>query len=452
MEEEKGISLGDIFRVLKKNILLIIIIVFTAMVVGGVYTFAIAKEKYRADTTLMVAVIRDSDSNSQNNVDYNSTMYMIESTKKLVKEDIVLQPVCEANDIKIEALKKKIDILSQDRTMLITIRVTDVDGDVAKKLANEIAESLIKVTNTEKFEIFNNAISVTTPANRFVYDSPNKIMYMMIFTLLGGVLACVVVFVKEFASNKYTTKKDIEQNIGQKIIGTFYYEKRDKEAKEDLNNKTIRLVEPTIKGFESYNKLLSNIKYADIDNPIKVVASVSNGANELKSTVSANLAYCMAHNGKKVLLVDLDLRKPVLHKTYGVEKENGIIEYIDDEITKDELIKHSEYGVDIITAGKKVVNPMAILESNKLSNLLKELKEQYDYIILDSAPLQACADSLEVAKLCDAVMFNVAIKTSKKADIKESINALKEVGINKIGINVTKVPAEKDAGYYYYGE
>ena len=453
MEEEKSISLGDIFRVLKKNIILIAIIVASAILIGGVYTFGIAKEKYRADTTIMVAVIRDNQSDSNNNVDYNSTMYMIESVKKLVKEDIVLKSVAEENEIGIEGLKRKIQILSEERTMLITIRVTDVDGKTAQKLANEVAESLITVTNTKEFKIFNDSLSVTTKADRFVYDSPNKMMYMMIFTLIGAVVACVVVFIKEFASTKYTSKKDVEASMEEKIIGTFFYDKRkeDKAAKSD-RNKTVELVNPSIKGFEAYNKLLSNIKYFNIDNPIKVIGSVSNGPNELKSTVSANLAYCMANNGKKVVVVDLDLRKPVIYKTFGVEKDFGILEYIDGEITKDQLIKHSEYGVDIITSGKKVINPMAILESTKLTKLISELREEYDYVILDSAPLQACADSLMVAKLCDGVMFNVALKTSKKNDIKDSIDSLKEVGVSNIGINITKVPAEKDSGYYYYGE
>ena len=453
MEEEKGISLSDIFRVIKKNIILICIIVFAAILVGGVYTFGVAKEKYRASTTVVVAVKQPTGSGEQN-IDYNMTAKLLYTIRDLIKEDVVVGPVADKHNMDPGALRGMISVGSVEYSFLLTIEVKNGNGKLAVDLANDVANELIKVvdTNPSLSSFTKDTISVTSPAEKFKYDSPNKIMYMMIFTLLGGVLACVVVFVMEFASNKYTSKKEIEGDLNEKIIGTFFYEKR-KDKKQDKNApKDVQLIKPTIKEFESYNKLLSNIKYANLDNPIKVVASTSTGPNELKSTVSCNLAYCMAHNGKKVCLIDLDLRKPVAYRAFNVSREDGLVDYIDGDITKEELIKHSESGVDVITGGKNVINPIAIIESTKLLELIAELKEEYDYIVLDSAPLLACADSLSVAKICDGVMFNIALKTSKKADIKEAIHSLHAVNVNKLGLNVTKVPADKDNNYYYYGE
>lgn len=447
MEEEKGISLSDIFRVIKKNIILICIIVLAAILVGGVYTFGIAKEKYRAEATVLVAVKTQEDGQ----VDLNVSSKILGTVRELIKQDVVLEPVAKENNMSSSALGGMVNVVSVDYSFLLTIQVENNNGDLAVELANDIVRHLIEVSNTNESiaSLVSNAITVTNNAETYKYAAPNKIMYMLIFTLLGGVVACVVVFVKEFASNKYTTKKDVEQDLKEKIVGVFYYEKR-KNTKQDKNaHKNITLIEPTIKGFESYNRLLSNIKYANLDCPIKVVSSVSTGPNELKSTVTCNLAYCMAYNGKKVCIIDLDLRRPVVYKAFHVSREDGLVEYIDGEITKDKLIKHSEFGVDVITGGKHVVNPIAVIESSALAKLVSELREEYDYVVIDSAPLLACADSLSVAKLCDGVMFNVALKTSKKADIKEAIRSLHTVNTKKLGINLTKVPADKDSNYYY---
>ena len=451
MEEEKGISLSDIFRVIKKNIILICIIVLSAILVGGVYTFGIAKEKYKASSTIVVA-IKDSPGQSQSqNIDLNGSQKILYTIRELIKQDVVSGEVARKHKMSPSALNNMISVGSVEYSFLLTITVVNTNGEDAVILANEIVEQLIDEVNTNQAlaPIFKNTISVTSEARDYSYDSPNKLMYMMIFTLLGAVLAIVVVFIMEFASNKYTNKKEVEVDLNERVIGTFYYEKRKESKKAKNAPKDVKLINPTIKEFESYNKLLSNIKYANLDDPIKVVASVATGPNELKSTISCNLAYCMAHNGKKVCLIDLDLRKPVVYKAFNVSREDGLVDYIDGDITKEKLIKHSDAGVDVITGGKNIVNPIAIIESTALSSLIKELREEYDYIILDSAPLLACADSLSVAKLCDGVMFNVALKTSKKADIKEAIHSLHTVNVNKLGINITKLPADKDRNYYY---
>ena len=158
---------------------------------------------------------------------------------------------------------------------------------------------------------------------------------------------------------------------------------------------------------------------------------------ELKTTVCSNFAFTLAHNEKKVLVIDLDTRKPRIHKTFGTSKENGIVEYLDGQIDKETLIKKTDKNVDIITVGKEVVNPITLLESDKLKELIEELKKEYDYIAI-------------ISKFSDAVVFNIAINQGKKKEIKASIHQLMDAKANVIGINITKANIKDKNNYYYY--
>ncbi|MGM9970345.1 MAG: CpsD/CapB family tyrosine-protein kinase [Anaeroplasma sp.] len=203
-----------------------------------------------------------------------------------------------------------------------------------------------------------------------------------------------------------------------------------------------------MQSLEPYNKLATNIKYNNLENPYKAILITSTVMDELKSTICCNLAYSLAINKKKVCVVDLDLRKPVMHKAFKISKENGIVEYVDGSITKEELIKHTESGVDVITAGKNAFNTLVILEHSKLKTLIEELKKEYDYVLLDTTPVVA-TDCLVAAKLADGIIYNIAINTAKKKNIQESIKTVKTIGNTIIGIVVTKAYLDSNDKYYY---
>ena len=172
--------------------------------------------------------------------------------------------------------------------------------------------------------------------------------------------------------------------------------------------------------------------------------------DELKTTVCSNYAYTLVHNESKVVIIDLDTRKPRLHEVFNVEKNNGIVEYLSGEIDIEKLIKSTDKGVDVITVGKSVTNPITLLESAKLKELIKELKNKYDYIVIDTPPLVACNDAAIISSLADCVIYNVAINQAKKKEIKASLEQLNEAGANVIGINITKANISDRGGYYYY--
>ena len=451
-----GITLGDILRVLRKNWILIAIITFVIFIAGVVYTFGIVKPTYKATATIKVEVPLNSETSAEVGNSVNASLRYVQSVAEHVKHKTVMSAVAERNK---EIIKSADALISETSTsystssIFVQITVTDREGKNAVTLVNDLAAEIAKyskesedttISNAEKF-LCSIVVSDKAPTdgNGFTYAAPNKKLYLIVAFLGGLVLSLVVVFIKEFASNKFQTPEDV-QILGYPVLNTLI----DDKSKDNNNDNS--LIEPSVRNFEPYNRLISNIKFANVDNPYKVIMFTSSIMDELKTTVCANFAYTAAHNEKKVIIIDLDTRKPRIHKVFKVAKEKGIVEYLSGQITKDELIKSTEQGVDIITVGKDVANPVTLLESQKLKELIEALREEYDVVAIDTPPLTACNDAAIISKLADGVVYNVAINQGKKKEVKSAIGQLNDANANIIGINITKANVKDRGGYYYY--
>lgn len=456
---ESSITLSDILRVLRKNGILIGIITVVIFVAGIVYTFGIAKPTYKATATIKVEVpiVSESSSSAEVGNSVTASLRYVQSVAEYAKSKKIMSAVVDRNKNIIDntdALISETTTSYSTSSIFVTITVTDKSGANAVTLVNDIATELSKyskgsedttVTDQEKFycTIVVSDKASTNADEGFTYAAPNKKLYLIVAFLGGLVLSLVVVFIKEFASNKFKTPEDV-QILGYPVLNTLI----DDKPKNNNNDKT--LVEPSIRNFEPYNRLISNIRFANVDNPYKVIMFTSSIMDELKTTVCSNFAFTAAHNEKKVVIVDLDTRKPRIHKVFGIAKENGIVEYLADQASLKDIIKHTEQKVDIITVGKDVSNPVTLLESQKLKDLINELKEQYDVVAIDTPPLTACNDAAIISKLADGVVYNVAINQGKKKEIKSAIGQLEDADANIIGINITKANIKDRGGYYYY--
>jgi len=449
--QQGAITLNDIVRVIKKNWIIMAIITAVIFVLGAVYTLGIKKPTYKAVSILKVEVPLTSESSSEVGNSVNASLKYVQSVAEKVKHGSTIKRVStdHSNIITDEQLDKETTTKYSTNSIFVTITVEDKNGDNAVVLANALATEVARyskdtkdtsVTEDQKMIC---TISVADQAYKFEYASPNKILYLIVSLIIGVVASLIVVFLKEFASTKFKTPDEVE-TLGIPVLNTLPDDKT--KNKDDSNS----LITPSVKNFEPYNRLISNIKYSNVDNPYRTIMFTSSVMNELKTTVASNFALTLVHNEKKVVIVDLDTRKPRLHKVFQSSKENGIVEYLDGSITKKELIKHTEHKVDIITVGKNVVNPITLLESNKLKALIDELKEEYDYVIIDTPPLMACNDATIIARLVDGVVFNVAINQGKKKEVKAAVSQLLEADANIIGINITKASVKDRGGYYYY--
>ncbi|MFC3635335.1 CpsD/CapB family tyrosine-protein kinase [Enterococcus rivorum] len=202
---------------------------------------------------------------------------------------------------------------------------------------------------------------------------------------------------------------------------------------------------------EQYRTIRTNIQYAMVDRELKTLVVTSSGPGEGKSTSSANIAIVFANAGQKVLLVDADMRKPTIAKTFAVSNTRGLSSLLSNRNTSLEQVVQP-VGIDnlsVITSGPKPPNPSELLGSVKMNQLIKDLKREYDLVIFDMPPVVTVTDAQIVASKADGTMLVVRENVSKKDSMLKAKTLLQMVNANVIGVIYNGAKNASDQGYYY---
>ena len=203
---------------------------------------------------------------------------------------------------------------------------------------------------------------------------------------------------------------------------------------------------------EAYRSLKTNIQYSSFDKEYKTIVITSSNPGEGKSTTSGNLALTLAEGESRVLLVDCDMRKPSMHKNFRVTNTYGIADILLQRKKVMDVAHMYNKNLSIITAGQVPPNPAEMLGSKAMSAFLEEMKEHFDYIILDTPPVQVVADAQILSTKVDGTIIVVRAGVTKKEDVNDTVNTLKKVNANIIGTVLHAVDNSRNKYYYYYGE
>lgn len=222
-----------------------------------------------------------------------------------------------------------------------------------------------------------------------------------------------------------------------------------------LKHKPIRAVNliahshPKLPISEQYRQIRTNIQFASIDIEIKTIAVTSPEPADGKSTISANLAIVLAQQGKPVLLVDTDLRKPSVHYTFNQSNLNGLTNVITKQISLlDAITKTYIPNLDIVTSGPIPPNPSELLNSKKMEDLIDELRGMYEYVIFDTPPILAVTDSQIITKKCDGAVMVVASRKTHREDALKAKVLLEKTQSQLLGVVVNGVIPAKNRYYY----
>ena len=202
---------------------------------------------------------------------------------------------------------------------------------------------------------------------------------------------------------------------------------------------------------EAYRSLRSNIEYSSFDDEYRAIVVTSSVPGEGKSTTSGNLALSLAQSGNKVLLVDCDMRKPSIHKKFKISNISGTAELLLRKESFEDVANFYNENLTIITAGKIPPNPSEMLSSRAMTAFIKEMKEEFKYIILDTPPLQAVTDAQVLSTKADGVLLVVRAGSTKREMVLNSVDLIKKVHGKIIGTVLNGVENKKN-NYYYYGE
>ena len=201
---------------------------------------------------------------------------------------------------------------------------------------------------------------------------------------------------------------------------------------------------------EAYKMIRTNLLFTLANANSKIVVFSSAEPSAGKSTLCSNLAIVMAQTGAKVLLIDADMRKPVLHRNFRVSKTLGLSKILGNLNKVDECVHHNVApNLDLIPSGSIPPNPSELLGSDRMKQLLAQAEEQYDYIFVDSPPLGVVADVLVVAPQSAGVVLVARQKQTTYDELEKCVEAIKQINATMLGVVVTDVHSET-SGYMRY--
>ncbi|MGN9134674.1 CpsD/CapB family tyrosine-protein kinase [Clostridium sp. HCP1S3_B4] len=201
---------------------------------------------------------------------------------------------------------------------------------------------------------------------------------------------------------------------------------------------------------EAYRTLRTNIQYSSFDEEIRTIVVTSSEPGEGKSTTAGNIAISFAQAAKKTVIIDCDLRKPSLHKKFKISNIGGLSDILIGKEKIDDVIHHFNEELDVITSGKLPPNPAEMLGSRTMERLLVALKERYDIIILDTAPLQAVTDAQILSTKSDGIILVVRAHATKRESVIQAKGLIEKVGGKILGTVLNGVENTRGKYYYYY--
>ena len=293
---------------------------------------------------------------------------------------------------------------------------------------------------------------------------PKRMMNLMIGAILGLSLGVLLVFIIEYFDNTIKSVEQIERrNLSiLSIIPAIREEnKKDKtkkyislnKTKNNLERKLITHEDPKSPISESYRSLRTSLMYTkNNNNSCNVILVSSSGPGEGKTTTIANLAITYANLGKKTLLVDSDLRKPVVHNVFKFDKSPGLTTFLSNNADLKDIVFDSEVkNLDIISSGVIPPNPSELLDSERMHLFLEEVKNTYDVVLFDSPPLIAVTDAYVLLKNIDQFILVVRAGFAEKGALDRVLSATRQSNYNITGVVLNAMSEEHSygAGYYY---
>jgi len=269
---------------------------------------------------------------------------------------------------------------------------------------------------------------------------PNKPVNIALGLIVGLIMGVGLAFFIEYLDTSVKTIDDVERTFQTPVLGVIpqnigYLLDEGAESKHA----------------EAYRVLRTNLLFSRKNEGANTIVMVSAGAGEGKSTTTINLATVFAQSGSRVLIVDSDLRRPTLHKLFKVANNLGLTNYLLKQNTIAEVIQTTPVpGLDFMASGRLPNSSMGILGSAQMKEMIKELRERYDFIFFDSPPILGVSDASILASEVDLVMQVVQYRRYPQPMTLRAKQMIEKVGGNLVGIILNNINMSQDEGYYYY--
>lgn len=385
-----------------------------------VYTFSVEREI--PSLKLIQEQIQDTKQAIKENI-RNSL-----NTLSLKKQDLNIQ--IENTDIELRKLPKT------ERQYIDIQRNYQVNNDIYTYLLQKRAEAgIAKASNIADNKILDMARMENTQRIK-----PKTSMNYMMAILAGILVPVILIFIVEYFNNRIISRNDIEKQTTVPILGAIGHNSSQTDLPVFENPKSSLA--------ETFRALRTNLKFLGTQTENKVIAISSSLTGEGKTFCALNLATIIAMSQKKVLLVGLDLRKPKIHKVFNIENTSGVSTYLSGQTELDELfIESSIPNLHLTTSGPIPPNPAELIDSKKMDEFFDYVRDNYDYVVLDTPPIAIVTDALLIAKRSDINIFVIRQNFTSKGILPliEEIYQKEEIKNLSLIINDLKI-----GGYYSY--
>ena len=378
----------------------------------------------------------------------------------------------------IKILQEQLKWLAEKELLFTQLtRELKTNEELYSMLKDQYAKAQIsEASKTKDVEIVNPAVEPRFPI------SPNRTNNLFLGSIIGIILGLVAAVITESLDTSIGTIEDVEEYLKLSVLGVIPYIKikqengdiwkkakpEDKETHE-LISRLIVQYQPKSSIAEAYRSLQTNLEFTGLQKAGNSFIFTSVGAGEGKTITTTNCAISFAQMGKKVLLVDGDLRRPSIHKIFGIGRESGLNEVLVGSLKLDEAFKtindillgeikaseilktHGIENLTILTCGHLPTNPSELLSSRKMAEIIKEVKGRFDIVLFDCAPVLPVTDAVILGAQVDAAVLVYQAGRVARGALKRAKIQLETAKVNPIGVVLNNIRAsEMETGYPYY--
>lgn len=274
---------------------------------------------------------------------------------------------------------------------------------------------------------------------------PKPVQNTLLAAALGLMLAAGIVFLIEYLDDTIKTVDDVERNLQLPVIG--YIAKMQYGSDKDERLYVVR--QPRSPVAEAFRSLRTNLEFSSVDKPLRRLLVTSPSPNDGKTTIAANLSAIMAQGGKRVILLDADMRKPQVHRFLGVSNRVGLSDIFRGSIPISMTLQTSDRAKDVtvVTSGSLPPNPTELLASDRMDQILHELGERGDMVVIDGPP-SLVADVQVLASKVDGVVMVIQPGHTHADEARATLEQLARTGVRVLGVIFNRIPRDR---FYYYG-
>lgn len=433
-------------------------VILLGALAGAMLTYVVTSVQYVPEYTTTATFVVGSKGSNNTYSNLSAAYSMAQTFEKVLKSNVMEKIICE--NLGMEEVDAEITTEVKEGTNLLTLNVT---ADTAKDSIDIIRTIMEHYSEVSIYTVGNAVLSVLEePKMPYASTNPLNTRREMKKGFLGGAGICILLFgLLSFMQNSVKQEKEIEKKLDARSLGAISYEFKYKTLREFVHHKkSAALIDNPIASFpfvESYKKLAAKVEYQMAKDDRKVLVVTSTAENEGKSTVAANLAISLAEQGKKVILVDGDIRRPSQFLIFDlkVEEKNELGEFLKGSGVLTDILMKGERPHLFFLGGRNCYSSSTeILHTDKLPKLMNACRKYADYVIIDTPPAGLMGDAQVFAQCADAVLMVVRQNYMLAEDVNDIMddfrdNHTKILGVVLNGVQTFSSVADSSVGRYY---